>query len=79
MLELGISIVDRLIQLLALSERNRKERFHEFIDPLYKDAEVIVNDYFKLFGELIVRLKSAKSAEDVIDWIENKSAGATQR
>jgi hypothetical protein len=50
MLELSVSIVDRLIQLLALGERNRKEHFHEFIEPLYKDAEVIVSDYFRLFG-----------------------------
>jgi hypothetical protein len=72
MLELGVSIVDRLVQLLALRERNRKEYFHEFIDPLYKDAEVIVNDYFRLFGELIVRLKGADSADEVIDWIEQR-------
>src|ERR1035437_9914231 len=72
MLELGVSIVDRLIQLLALRERNRKQYFHDFIDPLYKDAEVIVNDYFRLFGELIVRLKNANSEEDVIDWIEQR-------
>ncbi|MGO9094077.1 MAG: hypothetical protein ACLQGV_02545 [Bryobacteraceae bacterium] len=72
MVDIGLSIVDRLIQLLTVRERNREKYFQEFIEPLYKDAEGIVNDYVVLFGELIELLKTADSTEEVVAWIEQR-------
>jgi hypothetical protein len=72
MVDVGLSIVDRLIQLLTVRERNREKYFNQFIEPLYKDAEGIVNDYVALFGELIELLKKADSTEEVVAWIEQR-------
>ena len=72
MVDVGLSIVDRLIQLLTVRERNREKYFHQFIEPLYKDAEGIMNDYVTLFGELIELLKHADSTEEVVAWIEQR-------
>ena len=53
-----------------MRERNREKYFQQFVEPLYKDAEAVVNDYVALFGELIELLKKADSTEDVVAWIE---------
>ena len=42
-----------------MRERNREKYFQQFVEPLYKDAEAVVNDYVALFGELIELLKKA--------------------
>jgi hypothetical protein len=34
-----------LIQLLTVRERNREKYFQQFVEPLYKDAEAVMNDY----------------------------------
>src|ERR1035441_5754453 len=72
MVDIALSVVDRLIQLLTIRERNREKYFQQFIEPLYRDAEGIVNDYVSLFGELIELLKNSDSTEDVIAWIEQR-------
>jgi len=72
MVDIGLSVLDRLIQLLTVRERNREKYFQQFIDPLYKDAEGIVNDYVGLFGELIELLTNADSTEEVVAWIEQR-------
>ena len=72
MVDIALSVVDRLIQLLTVRERNREKYFQQFIEPLYRDAEGIVNDYVSLFGELIELLKNSDSTEDVIAWIEQR-------
>jgi hypothetical protein len=72
MVDVALSVVDRLIQLLTVRERNREKYFQQFIEPLYKDAEGIANDYVALFGELIDLLKNADSTEEVIAWIERR-------
>jgi len=72
MVDIGLSIVDRLIQLLTIRQRNREAYFNQFIEPLYRDAEGVVNDYVALFGDLIELLKKADSTEEVIAWIEQR-------
>ena len=72
MVDIGLSVLDRLIQLLTVRERNREKYFQQFIEPLYKDAEGIVNDYTALFGELIERLGNTDSPNEVIAWIEQR-------
>jgi hypothetical protein len=72
MIDVGVSIVDRLIQLLTVRERNREKYFHTFIEPLYKDAEGIMNDYIALLGELIELLETADPIESVAVWIEQR-------
>src|ERR1019366_6824744 len=51
---------------------NREKYFQQFIEPLYKDAEGIMNDYVALFTELIELLKKTDSTEEVVAWIEQR-------
>ena len=69
---LGVGVLDRLIQLLTVDRRNREKYFEQFIEPLYKDAESVMNDYVGLFTELIGLLKKTDSTEEVIEWIEQR-------
>jgi len=72
MLDAGISILDRLIQLLSTKEINDEKYFNNFIEPMYQDAETIVKDYISLFTELIERLKKDEDVIEVITWIEKR-------
>jgi hypothetical protein len=72
MLEVAVSLVDRLIQLATVRERNREKYFNGFIEPLYRDAEQIARDYMTLFAELIHRLAKAQDTAAVIDWLEER-------
>lgn len=72
MLEVAVSLVDRLIQLASVRERNREKFFDGFIEPLYQDAEQISRDYMTLFAELIHRLTEAEDTAPVIEWLEER-------
>ena len=66
MVEIAVSLVDRLIQLATVRERNKGKYFNSFIEPLYKDAEQVVKDYLGLLTELTRRLEMAGDIELVI-------------
>jgi hypothetical protein len=68
----AISIIDRLIQLLTLKERDREKFFNNFVEPLYRDAEPVAKDYMGLLAELSHRLEKAESINDLIPWLEER-------
>jgi hypothetical protein len=72
MIDAAVRVADKLILLLTIRERNREKEFEKFVDPLFKDAELVVNDYFSLFRELLTRLGAATSTEDTIRWLEER-------
>ncbi len=70
MIDAGIKIIDRLIQLATYRERKSKDYFNNYIDPLYKDSEIIVSDYLKLFQKLIHKIQDGEMEEELIRWLE---------
>jgi hypothetical protein len=68
----AISIIDRLIHLLTLKERNREKFFNNFIEPLYRDAEPVAKGHMGLLAELSHRLERAGSTDDLIPWLEQR-------
>jgi len=70
----AISIIDRLVQLLTIRERNREKYFNTVIEPLYRDAEVVARDYMALFAELVQRLQTAATPRELIFWLEQRRA-----
>ena len=72
MIDAGVRIIDRLIELITVKEKNKEKRFNNLIEPLYRDAEVIVKDYTDLFMGLIKRLESSAEVAEVITWIEDR-------
>jgi hypothetical protein len=67
----ALAIIDRLIQLLTLRERDREKFFNNVIEPLYKDAEPVAKDYMALLAELAHRIKD-EPMEEVIGWLEQR-------
>jgi hypothetical protein len=73
MIDAGVRIVDRLIILLEKRNARREHYFTSFVDPVFRDAEVVARDYIALFGTLIAKLK--RRDEDILSlirWIEER-------
>src|SRR5438045_661419 len=69
----ALSIIDRIIQLFTVRERNREKFFNSFIEPLYKDAEPVAKDYMMLLAELAHKIED-EPVEEVIAWLEERRA-----
>ena len=72
MIDTAKNVIDLFIQLFTIKERNKEKYFNNYIEPLYKDAELIANDYFGLFNELLSRLETEEEVYDIIKWIEER-------
>ena len=72
MVDVAIRVIDRMIQLLKYRETERKAHFKELIEPLYNDAEIIVNDYLEMCGIILSKLNSKTPLEDIILWLEQR-------
>jgi len=70
LIDTALKVIDRLVELGKLPERNRKKYLDETVQPLYDDAEVVVSDYIGLFRDLIRRLKEGQNIQEIIDWLE---------
>lgn len=68
----ALSIVDRLIQLATVREKNREKYFKAFIEPLYIDGEQIARDFMSLMAELIHRIRQAKDSNEIVQWLEER-------
>ena len=69
----ALSLIDRLIQLLTLKEKNREKFFNTLIEPLYKDAEPVAKDYMVLLSELAHRIED-RPIKETLAWLEEKRA-----
>jgi hypothetical protein len=45
-----LKLIDRIIDLLRERERNERLLFEQIIEPLFKDAELVVQQYFEFFN-----------------------------
>jgi hypothetical protein len=70
MIDASITVIDRLVQLLTVRERNREKQFLNIIEPLYQDTQAIMGDYTALFVELISQLEQDHDIPEIIRWIE---------
>jgi hypothetical protein len=65
MLEAAVAIIDRLIQLVSVREKNRERFFNNFIEPLYRDGELVAKDYMSLLAEFLHRIEKAASVAEL--------------
>jgi hypothetical protein len=70
----AVSIIDRLIQLATVRERNKERYFRNFIEPLYADGEKIAEDYIGLLTELSHRIGQATDNSEIAEWLEARRA-----
>lgn len=72
MADLSLVIIDKFIEILTVKEKNKEKYFNNFIEPMFKDAEIIVKDYMELFIELIEKLEKDEETDEIIKWIEKR-------
>jgi hypothetical protein len=73
MIDAGVRVIDRLIQLIEKRHARREHYFISFVDPVFQDAEVIARDYIALFATLIAKLKCHdEDISHLIRWIEER-------
>ena len=70
MINAALAILDRLIHLANIRKEDRSAYFDAVIDPLYRDVEVVVNDYVSLFRELIRRLETKEELSAIVKWLD---------
>lgn len=72
MIDTAVKVVDRLISLLREREKRIDAYFDEFIEPIYSDISLVVEDYFSLFHQLVEKLENEEDVEVVIKWLEER-------
>jgi hypothetical protein len=73
MIDAGVKIIDRLIQLLEKRQARREHYFTAFVDPVFHDAEEVAKDYIGLFGQVIAKLGSKdEDISGLIKWLEER-------
>lgn len=49
--EMILEVVDRLIKLLRAKKRQKRELFTDILEPLFRDLEPVVDEYFNFFRQ----------------------------
>jgi phage terminase small subunit len=64
-----IEIIDKLIELARYKKRRKKELFTEVVDPLFKETQMVVDEYFLFFrnARSLVRSATKKQYPEVIN------------
>jgi len=65
MLDAGVKIIDRMIDLLRERERSKRKLFDDFVQPLFDDMGSIHQDYISSFYALIHEIHSLDSKDKV--------------
>jgi hypothetical protein len=69
---IAVSILEKIFSFLEFrGERNRRH-FEDYIEPVYKDTEIVAGNYIEIFTELEQLLQSADSIEVVKRWLETR-------
>jgi hypothetical protein len=55
--DLTQKFIDNILVFKNRKQEQNEKLFHEFIEPLYKELELVADDYFKIFRQtqIIVR------------------------
>ena len=73
MLDLFLSLIDRLIQLVEARNVRGRKLFKDHIDPIYTDLKTVINDYEKAFAEIEMMLSDSDvPIQTVLDTLENR-------
>ena len=65
MLDAGVKIIDRMIDLLREKERNKRKLFTDFVHPIFEDMGTIHKDYIQSFTALIQEIHDLDSEDQV--------------
>ncbi len=51
MFEIFLKLIDKLIELINIRQKKKKDLFHDVIEPLFLQLQPVVDDYFLLFRQ----------------------------
>jgi hypothetical protein len=66
------AIINRLIQLVSVREKNRERFFNNFIEPLYRDGESAAKDYMSLLAEFFHRIETATAVAELTSFLKER-------
>lgn len=72
MVEVGIALVDNLYKIFSIKTKHDEKYFYSFIEPMFKDAEMVMNNYTSLLNELISKLEMDEEMISIIKWLRLK-------
>jgi hypothetical protein len=68
--ELFLSLLDRIINLVKQREIKKQQFFDKIIEPLFKELEPVVEDYFNLFRESLQMVRNSHNYDDLNNAVE---------
>lgn len=72
MIDTALKLIDRFVELKKIPKEIKREQFINIIDPIYQDASIVADDYFKLFSELLGKIEAADDVQEIILWLEQR-------
>lgn len=68
MLDAFINVINRLIQLVEIRKHLNRQMFEDHVAPIYKDLQLIIDDYRKIIFDIERKLKDPKiSPNEVVE------------
>jgi len=72
MIELTLQAIDRVISLLRGRIDDKRRFVQEQVDPIFKDMEIIHQNYIQSFTDIIQAAEEANNNQDLIGLVLNK-------
>ena len=72
MIDTIVNVLSNLVKLAEVREKNREKYIERYVEPIYKDAEVIFRDYIGLMREVERKLRRARKVGLLLRFLEEK-------
>jgi hypothetical protein len=69
-----LMLIDKLKEFLSLRSSEKAIKFEQYVEPLYRDAEIVYSDYASLFRELVRKLSNREPSDKLEAWLEERRA-----
>src|SRR5262249_55234711 len=67
MVDAIIRVIDRLIQLVEIRKRFNRQMFEDHIDPIYKDLQIVIDDYREIILAIETILNRGVKPQKVLE------------
>lgn len=57
--DLFLKAVDKVIQLASIRKKNKREFFAQIVEPLFRELEPVIDDYYAFFSDSLSLLQEA--------------------
>jgi len=67
MVDAIIRVIDRLIQLVEIRKRFNRQMFEDHIDPIYKNLQIVIDDYREIILAIETKLNRGVKPQEVLE------------